>query len=183
MEPDRIPIIAPPATAPVVEAVSPRVSSPTSSECATAYETLLKCRELELTLHAERSNICLAVEGALMAFVAPSLLGLAAGTAFMDKAIPLLVAGFGIAISAISVSVVRGANFWIGYWEYRLAELESRMLPGIAIFRDHPSARNEALLARLPSHLKYVSSRNSVLRLFELFTLVWVALAGIVVLR
>jgi hypothetical protein len=39
-------------------------------EATRAYETLLRCRDLELNLHSTRSTLCLVVEGALLSFVA-----------------------------------------------------------------------------------------------------------------
>lgn len=151
------------------------------SDCA--YQTLLRCRDLELNLHVTRSNLCLVVEGALLAFVAPSMISLKAGASVVDKAVPLLLALSGIAVSAICIPIVRGASFWVSYWEHRLGEIEARVLPTIAIFRDHPSDHNKERLKRLPEHLKYVSSRGAMMLLFRLLTLFWVALFVFVLLR
>ena len=175
IEPERIPI------------GSPKPGFPTSQEPAAehryAYETLLKCRELELKLHIERSNVCLVVEGALMAFIAPALLQLKPTATMSERFIPLVVAIFGLALSLISIVIVNGADFWISYWEHRLAELEGVTLPTIAIFRDHPSTRNATLLARLPTHLKYVSSRKAMLQLFRALALTWLMLLIVVAFR
>ena len=61
-------------------------------EVSRAYETLLKCRETELNLHMARSNLCLVVEGALLAFVAPAILALKPETQLVDKIMPMLLA-------------------------------------------------------------------------------------------
>ena len=146
------------------------------NEASQAYGTLLRCREIELTLHSTRSNLCLVVEGALLSFVAPAILALKPETHLEEKIIPLLLALSGVVVSVVCVVVVRGASFWVSYWEYRLAQLESTVLPTISIFRDHPSERNTALLTRLPAHLQYVSSRKAMLWLFRLLTVFWVSL-------
>jgi hypothetical protein len=85
------------------------------AESRYAYETLLKCRELELTVHVERSNLCLVIEGALFAFAAPALLDLDSDASSVDLAISLRIASFGVAISVVSVAVIKGADFWISY--------------------------------------------------------------------
>ena len=149
---------------------------PEYTETKSAFDVLLKCRELELNLHMARSNLCLVVEGALLAFVAPAILALKPDTPLEEKIVPLLLALSGVAVSAVCIPIVRGASFWVAYWEYRLSELESTVLPTVAIFRDHPSWRNQARLKMLPSHLKYVSSRQAIMFLFWLLTFFWVAL-------
>ena len=147
------------------------------AESRYAYETLLKCRELELTVHVERSNLCLVIEGALFAFAAPALLDLDSDASSVDLAISLRIASFGVAISVVSVAVIKGADFWISYWQRRLSETELAVLPTISIFRDHPSKSNDALLTQLASFgLKYVSSRSVIRRLFRFLTAVWAIL-------
>jgi hypothetical protein len=151
-------------------------ATPLQKEATEAYETLLRCRELELNLHSTRSNLCLVVEGALLSFVAPAILALKPESQLPEKFIPLLLALSGVIFSVVCVGVVRGASFWVSYWEHRLAEHESAVLPTIAIFRDHPSERNTTLLARLPKHLQYVSSRKAMLWLFRLLAAFWTLL-------
>jgi len=157
-------------------------SAEVDKEVSRAYETLLKCRETELNLHMARSNLCLVVEGALLAFVAPAILGLKPEPQLVEKIMPILLSLSGVAVSAICIPIVRGASFWVAYYEYRLSELESNVLPTIPIFRDHPSERNRERVGRLPPYLQYVSSRNAILLLFRLLTGFWVALSLFVLL-
>jgi hypothetical protein len=147
-----------------------------SKEATRAYETLLRCREVELNLHSTRSNLCLVVEGALLSFVAPAILALKPDAQLEQKLVPLLLALSGVVVSLVCIVIVRGASFWVAYWEYRLAQTELTVLPTISIFRDHPSAQNESLLKVLPKHLRYVSSRTAMLWLFRLLTGFWVSL-------
>lgn len=154
-----------------IDAASERVSRASTEEARYIYETLLKCRETELNLHVGRSNLCLIIEAALFAFVGTLI---ASDAADADKWLLLLMTSvFGLVFSAVSISVVRGADFWIGYWEHRLAQIEPEAIRAVSIFGDHPSARNAKLLGRLPSHLKYVSSRSAIRRLFTFLLIVW----------
>jgi len=153
-----------------------------STETARAYETLLHCREIELNLHSTRSNLCLVVEGALLSFVAPAILALRPDAQFEERLVPLLLALSGVVVSIVCTVIVRGASFWVAYWEYRLAQVELTVLPTIAIFRDHPSAQNQGVLKALPRHLRYVSSRTAMLWLFRLLTGFWVALSVLVLI-
>src|SRR5689334_14699719 len=91
-----------------------------NDEVRRAFEILLKCRESELNLHMARSNLCLVVEGALLAFVAPAILALKPDTQFVERLMPMLLALSGVVVSAICVPIVRGATFWVAYYEYRL---------------------------------------------------------------
>lgn len=111
------------------------------------------------------------------------MLGLKGGASLVEKVVPLLLTLSGVAVSAICIPIVRGASFWVSYWEYRLGDIESRVLPTISIFRDHPSDHNKELLQRLPAHLRYVSSRRAMMLLFRLLMFFWLALFTFVLLR
>ncbi|MCX6567140.1 MAG: hypothetical protein NTW38_12110 [Candidatus Aminicenantes bacterium] len=151
-----------------------------------AFEILQKCRELELNHFVSRSNICVLVQGALLAFSTQAFLGVARGASLHETMMTLALAVTGMLLSVFSLRVVKGAYFWVSYWEYRLAEFEEKALPDVWIFRNHPSAHNKALLEILRNHkppLKYYSSRKGLLSVFYLFMFVWSCLLVVVVTR
>lgn len=145
-------------------------------EQAKAYDTLLKCREIDLNLFVARSNVCIVLQGALLAFIAKPLIEFNPQVTFANKVMVLFLSLLGLSLSFISMRLVNGSSFWVSYWEHRLCEVEKNVLPNVLIFQDQPSSRNIDLLKRLPSHLKYVSSRQSMRWFFILFTLLWVLL-------
>ena len=151
-----------------------------------AYDVLLKCRELDINHFVSRSNVCVVVQGAIIALVAKPMLAQSGTLTWADRLLGVTVALAGLAFSVLCIRVVKGASFWVSYWESRLAEIESRVLPDVKIFRDHPSGGNREKLEELagpPWRLSYVSSRKALLGMFYLFFAVWLLLLIFVAVR
>lgn len=126
---------------------------------ARAYEHLLKIRDLDNTLMWTRANIALILQAGLLAFVAPSITNLTANNRFIS----IVIAGFGLMISAFWVMLTRGGLFWIKYWQRKMAEIEPKLFGGsIEIFSSHPHNRPD----RVSEHKKAgYSSTNGAIKL------------------
>jgi hypothetical protein len=148
-----------------------------------AFDVLLKGREIDLNLFSARSNLCVVLQGGLFALISRPLLELKAGTGLADKVIPLLLVVVGAMLSYFAVRVVRGGSFWVNYWEFRLEEIEGRVLHAREIFRNHPSSDNPDCRGQLPKTLKHISSKNAVIFLFRFIELLWALIFVFVLLR
>jgi len=156
------------------------------SDATRAYETFLKCREQDLNHTVSRSNVCIGVQAALLAFGARPMLMFSTPVTLAEKAVGFAIALAGLVLSVIALRVVRGVHFWVSYWEWRLAEIEEHVIPEVEVFRNYPCRSNKERLlelSQLPNPLIYVSSRRAMLAMFYSFVVIWIGLLIVMTVR
>ena len=145
-----------------------------------------------------RFNACVVVQGLLFAFAVKPVLTMTVTATFWERIVGFVVASGGILFSWFSLRVLRGAYFWVGYWEYRLTQIDEKIFPNIEVFRNLPHADNKKedaakraenkkrlrKLAEEAPHLRYCgSSREAMVNIFYIFLATWIILLLVVVVQ